>query len=119
MKLKDAEKRLKHEPNNLGLRVQVAGLMREAGRSLEAVELYRSVALVYRDQGRTQQAIAVCRSILEIAPEDAACQGLLSMLMQRSRAMFCEPENSDACTFIFSMAIHGSRWSFPCATAQL
>jgi len=84
VKLKDAEKRLKNEPNNLGLRVQVAGLMREAGRSLEAVELYRSVALVYRDQGRTQQAIAVCRSILEIAPEDSACQGLLAMLQQRS-----------------------------------
>lgn len=84
MKLKDLEKRLKNEPNNLGLRVQVAGLMREAGRSLEAVELYRSVALAYRDQGRTQQAIAVCRSILEIAPEDAACQGLLSMLQQGS-----------------------------------
>lgn len=84
MKLKDLEKRLKNEPNNLGLRVQVAGLMREAGRSLEAVELYRSVALAYRDQGRTQQAIAVCRSILDIAPEDSACQGLLGMLQQRA-----------------------------------
>ncbi|HEY5920782.1 MAG TPA: hypothetical protein VIV11_03890, partial [Kofleriaceae bacterium] len=84
MKLKELEKRLKNEPNNLGLRVQVAGMMREAGRSLEAVELYRSVALAYRDQGRTQQAIAVCRSILEIAPEDSACQGLIAMLQQRS-----------------------------------
>ena len=80
MKLKDLEKRLKSEPSNLGLRVQVAGMMREAGRSLEAVELYRSVALAYRDQGRTQQAIAVCKSILEIAPEDSGCQGLLAML---------------------------------------
>jgi len=86
VKLKELEKRLKNEPTNLGLRVQVAGLMREAGRSLEAVELYRSVALAYRDQGRTQQAIAVCRSILEIAPEDSACQGLLAMLQQRSGA---------------------------------
>ncbi|HTL35727.1 MAG TPA: hypothetical protein VL326_21505 [Kofleriaceae bacterium] len=83
MKLKELEKRLKSEPDNLGLRVQVAGLMREAGRSIEAVELYRSVALAYRDQGRTQQAIAVCRSILEIAPEDAACQGLITMLQGR------------------------------------
>jgi hypothetical protein len=86
VKLKDLEKRLKAEPNNLGLRVQVAGMMREAGRSLEAVELYRSVALAYRDQGRTQQAIAVCRSILEIAPEDAACHGLLGVLQSQSRA---------------------------------
>jgi hypothetical protein len=83
VKLKELEKRLKSEPDNLGLRVQVAGLMREAGRSIEAVELYRSVALAYRDQGRTQQAIAVCRSILEIAPEDAACQGLITMLQGR------------------------------------
>src|SRR6185503_19722201 len=82
VKLKELEKRLKSEPDNLGLRVQVAGLMREAGRSVEAVELYRSVAIGYRDQGRTQQAIAVCRSILEIAPEDAACQGLLALLQQ-------------------------------------
>lgn len=83
MKLKELEKRLRSEPDNLGLRVQVAGLMREAGRSIEAVELYRSVALAYRDQGRTQQAIAVCRSILEIAPDDAACQGLIAMLQGR------------------------------------
>ena len=86
MKLKDLEKRLKSEPNNLGLRVQAAGMMREAGRSVEAVELYRSVALAYRDQGRTQQAIAVCRSILDIAPEDSACQGLLAMLQAQGRS---------------------------------
>lgn len=84
MKLKELEKRLKHEPSNLGLRVQVAGMLREMGRSVEAVEHYRLVALAYRDQGRTQQAIMVCRNILEIAPEDAACQGLLAMLQGRS-----------------------------------
>lgn len=86
MKLKELEKRLKAEPNNLGLRVQVAGLLRESGRSIEAVEHYRSVALAYRDQGRTQQAIAVCRSILDIAPDDAACHGLLAMLQGRGTA---------------------------------
>jgi hypothetical protein len=84
-KLKELEKRLKAEPQNFGLRVQVAGLMREAGRSTEAVELYRSVALAYRDQGRTQQAIAVCRSILEIAPDDVACNALLSTLTTGSK----------------------------------
>jgi len=80
VKLKELEKRLEKEPDNLGLRIRCAGLMREAGRSVEAVELYRSVALAYRDQGRAQQAIAVCRSILEVAPEDSACQGLLGSL---------------------------------------
>ncbi len=97
MKLKELEKRLDKEPDNLGLRVQVAGLMREAGRSVEAVELYRSVALAYRDQGRTQQAIMVCRSILEIAPEDAACQGLLGALQPvRATASPSQPPRSAA-----------------------
>lgn len=85
-KLKELEKRLRDEPENLGLRVMVAGAMREAGRHDEAVELYRSVAVAYRDQGRTQQAIAVCRSILEIAPEDARCEALLSSLAPARRS---------------------------------
>jgi hypothetical protein len=85
-KLKELEKRLRDEPENLGLRVMVAGAMREAGRQDEAVELYRSVAIAYRDQGRTQQAIAVCRSILEIAPDDARCQTLLSSLAPARRS---------------------------------
>ena len=80
-KLKELEKRLKDEPENLGLRVMVAGAMREAGRQEEAVELYRSVAVAYRDQGRSQQAIAVCRSILEIAPDDVRCHALLASLV--------------------------------------
>jgi hypothetical protein len=80
VKLKELEKRLKAEPDNLGLRVQVAGLMRESGRTTEAVELYRSVALAYRDQGRAQQAVAVCRSILALAPDDVACNALFASL---------------------------------------
>jgi hypothetical protein len=80
VKLKELEKRLEKEPNNLGLRVTVAGALHEAGRTVEAIELYRSVALAYRDGGRRQQAIAVCRSILELAPEDDACRSLLASL---------------------------------------
>ncbi|MBA3500118.1 MAG: cyclic nucleotide-binding domain-containing protein [Myxococcota bacterium] len=80
-KLRELEKRLKDEPENLGLRVMVAGAMREAGRQEEAVEIYRSVAIAYREQGRSQQAIAVCRSILEIAPDDVRCHALLASLV--------------------------------------
>lgn len=80
-KLKELEKRLRDEPDNVGLRVTVAGAMREAGRHAEAVELYRSVAVAYRDQGRGQQAIAVCRSLLEIAPDDIRCHALLASLV--------------------------------------
>ncbi len=80
MSLRDLEKRLEKEPGNLSLRVTAAGLMCEAGRTGEAIELYRSVASAYHDQGRTQQAMAVCRSILELAPGDAACHALLQEL---------------------------------------
>jgi hypothetical protein len=79
-KLDDLEQRLSSEPDNLALKVQYAGLLREAGRTSDAVELYRTVAIAYRAQGRTQQAIAVCRSILGIAPGDAACTTLLAEL---------------------------------------
>ena len=85
-KLKELEKRLKDEPDNLGLRVTVAGALREAGREGEAVELYRSVAMAYRDQGRTQQAIAVCRSILDIVPNDVRCHALLAALISEHKA---------------------------------
>ncbi|MFN0245742.1 MAG: cyclic nucleotide-binding domain-containing protein [Kofleriaceae bacterium] len=79
-KLRDLEKRLRDEPNNLGLRVMFASALREAGRNSEAIELYRSVAIAYRDQGRTQQAIAVCRSILELVPSDEVSLALLAQL---------------------------------------
>src|SRR5262249_12210110 len=80
-KLKELEQRLRNEPDNLGLRVMVAGALHEAGRRADAVELYRSVAVAYRDQGRPQQAITVCRSILELAPGDAPCNELLAALL--------------------------------------
>lgn len=80
-KLRDLEKRLAKEPDNLGLRVTLAGALCEAGRNADAVELYRSVAVAYRDQGRTHQALVVCRAVLEIAPGDLGCQALLAELV--------------------------------------
>jgi hypothetical protein len=80
-KLKELEKRLRDEPDNLGLRVTLAGALREAGRLGDAVELYRSVAIAYREQGRLQQAITVCRSVLEIAPDDGSCTALLATML--------------------------------------
>ncbi len=89
--LKELEKRLRDEPDNLGLRVMVAGALHEAGRRDDAIELYRSVALVYRDQGRTQQAITVCRRILELAPDDVSCRELIDILVASQRAMLEAP----------------------------
>lgn len=90
-KLRELEQRLRDEPDNLGLRVVVAGALHEAGRRADAVELYRSVAIAYRDQGRQQQAITVCRSILELAPEDAPCQELLAALLATAPAPRASP----------------------------
>jgi hypothetical protein len=81
-RLRDLQKRLDREPENLGLRVMVAGALREVGHDDEAVELYRSVARVYREQGRTQQALAVCRSLLEIAPGDGPCKLMIAELTE-------------------------------------
>jgi hypothetical protein len=80
LSLRDLEKRLQKEPDNLGLKVTVASLLHEAGRTSEAIELYRSVALAYRDAGRKAQAAAVCRSILELAPRDEHSYALLASL---------------------------------------
>jgi hypothetical protein len=80
MTLRELERRLKEEPENLDLRVQVAGALHDAGRHIEAVELYRSVAIAYCEEGRASQAIAACRNILEIAPDDARCHAMLGVL---------------------------------------
>ncbi|MEO8548474.1 MAG: cyclic nucleotide-binding domain-containing protein [Kofleriaceae bacterium] len=82
MSLRDLEKRLEKEPDNLPLRVTVAGMLGDAGRRKEAVEHYRRVAVAYRAQGRVQQATAVCRSILELAPDDMAIHTLLAELSE-------------------------------------
>jgi hypothetical protein len=89
--LKELEDRLRNEPDNLGLRVMLAGALHEAGRRDDALALYRSVAIAYRDQGRPQQAITVCRSILELAPDNAACQELLAALIASQQAPRASP----------------------------
>jgi hypothetical protein len=90
-KLKELENRLRDEPDNLGLRVMVAGALHEAGRRDDAIELYRSVALVYRAQGRTQQAITVCHRILELAPDDVPCRELIDILVASQPATLDAP----------------------------
>ena len=78
--LEELEQRLLDEPENLGLRVLVAGALHQAGRRDDSIELYRSVAEAYRDQGRMQQAIQMCRSILAIAPDDPGSREMLAAL---------------------------------------
>ncbi|MGE0869842.1 MAG: cyclic nucleotide-binding domain-containing protein [Kofleriaceae bacterium] len=82
----ELERRLRDEPDNLGLRVTLADAMCQAGRIDEAIALYRSIALAYRDQGRTQLAIDVCRRLLAAAPNDRRGARLLEMLLAEHAA---------------------------------
>jgi CRP-like cAMP-binding protein len=81
--IRDLERQLQREPDNLALRLTLAAGYREARRDVEALALYRSVALAYAEQGRATQAAAVCRSALEVAPEDGQ---LFSLLRHLERA---------------------------------
>ncbi len=90
-KLKELEKRLRDEPENLGLRISLATAYREVARMSDAIDLYRSVAIAYRDQGRVQQAIAVCKSLIEIAPNDSASRALLATLIPRPPSSPSQP----------------------------
>ncbi len=78
--LKELERALRQDPENLVLRLKVAAAMREVGRRDEAVAMYRSVAVAYHKQNRLAQAIAVCRSVLEIEPSQRETQALLAEL---------------------------------------
>lgn len=85
--VKEYERALKSEPDNLVLRLKLAAALREVGRRDDAVAMYRSVAVAYHKQGRLTQAIAVCKSVLEIEPSQRETQQLLAELdaMQRAR----------------------------------
>src|SRR5689334_19427958 len=64
--VRELERQLRKEPDNLVLRLKLAAAYRDLGQTADAVQLYRSVAIAYHGQGRLAQAIAVCRSVLEI-----------------------------------------------------
>src|SRR5690606_17269645 len=78
--VKELEKQLRKDPDNLVLRLRLAAALRELGRVEQAVQLYRSVAVQYHADGRLAQAIAVCRSVLELEPAQRETQALLAEL---------------------------------------
>src|SRR5690606_9071659 len=84
--VKELDKQLRKDPNNLVLRVRLAGAHFQAGNVAQAIEIYRSVALAYLQQGRIDQAIAVCQSLLEIAPDHQDTRALLADLDARKAA---------------------------------
>jgi CRP-like cAMP-binding protein len=78
--VKELERRLRDEPDNLALRLKLAAALFEVGRTDEAIELYRSVAAAYQHQERVAQAIEVCRSLLALAPGDGPTVEMLEAL---------------------------------------
>ena len=84
--VKELEKQLRKDPHNLVVRVRLAGALVQLGSIVEAVEMYRSVAVAYYAQNRIDQAIAVCQSVLEIAPDHHPSRMLLTELDQRKAA---------------------------------
>jgi cAMP-dependent protein kinase regulator len=78
--IRELERQCKKEPDNLVPRLLLAAAYREAGRTTDAITIYRSVADTYQQQGRRTQAVAVLRSLLEIDPEDGQSQSLLALL---------------------------------------
>ncbi|HEU5055857.1 MAG TPA: tetratricopeptide repeat protein, partial [Kofleriaceae bacterium] len=94
--VKELEKQLRKDPHNLVLRVRLAGALVQTGNMVEAIEMYRSVAVAYYAQNRIDQAIAVCHSVLEIAPDHHPSRMLLNELDQRKAAVAVSPSTDES-----------------------
>lgn len=81
--LRDLEERLSQEPDNLPLRVRMAAQLREQGRTNEATELLRAVAVAYRDQANYERALAIGQTALELAPADEELRAMVEELSAR------------------------------------
>jgi CRP-like cAMP-binding protein len=84
--LKEYARALREDPGNLVLRLKLAFVLRELGRSDEAIDMYRNVAVAYAQSGRMVQAMAVCKGILEIDPAHSETQALLAELAHEQGA---------------------------------
>jgi len=85
-RLKELAAALKAEPGSIPKRLELAAVLREAGRPAEAIDLYRGVAEAYAEDGRLVQAMAVCKGILDIDPEHRDTLEMLAALATRKQA---------------------------------
>lgn len=85
-RLKELAAALKAEPGSIPKRLELAAVLREAGRPAEAIDLYRGVAEAYAEDGRLVQAMAVCKGILDIDPEHRDTLEMLAALATRKTA---------------------------------
>ena len=84
-RLKELAAALKAEPGSIPKRLELAAVLREAGRPAEAIDLYRGVAEAYAEDGRLVQAMAVCKGILDIDPEHRDTLEMLAVLATRKQ----------------------------------
>ncbi len=91
--MRDAKKRvkelaeaLKREPGSVPKRLELAAALRESGKPVEAIDLYRRVAEAYAEEGRLVQAMAVCKGILEIDSEHRDTLEMLADLANKRAA---------------------------------
>jgi CRP-like cAMP-binding protein len=84
-RLKELAAALKAEPGSIPKRLELAAVLREAGRPAEAIDLYRGVAEAYAEDGRLVQAMAVCKGILDIDREHRDTLEMLAALATRKQ----------------------------------
>ena len=84
-RLKELAAALKAEPGSIPKRLELAAVLREAGRPAEAIDLYRGVAEAYAEDGRLVQAMAVCKGILDVDPEHRDTLEMLAALATKKQ----------------------------------
>ena len=82
-RLAELAQQVVREPNSIPRRLDLAMALLDVGRRVEAIALFRDVALGYAGGGQLIQAMAVCRGILEIDPAHEETLALLSQLVER------------------------------------
>jgi CRP-like cAMP-binding protein len=90
--LRDLSRRLVDNQDDLPMRMKVAEVLRQLGRTTEAVALYQSVLRGHAKAGQLAEAIAISKLILELdGGQQHAQQGLLADLYARNAELQIRP----------------------------
>jgi cAMP-dependent protein kinase regulator len=78
--LAEVERAVLREPENLGLRVQLARALRQVGRLGDALAELRFCAIRFQRAGQVLEAVEVCREVLEIDPTHDEVRAMFDQL---------------------------------------
>jgi len=78
---------LEGDPKDVATRHKLAEVLRRAGRTAEAVDVYRAVADRFAHDGLLIKAIAISKTILELDPEHVETQAALADLYAKRAAV--------------------------------